>query len=60
MRDELKEVVIGCEKGTVVLGRVASMLIAVLGSENAPLGLLLVKLRALTEQLKVPLSAIAT
>uniref|UniRef100_A0A915P1B3 DNA-directed RNA polymerase II subunit RPB9 n=1 Tax=Meloidogyne floridensis TaxID=298350 RepID=A0A915P1B3_9BILA len=44
VRDELKEVVIGCENGTVVLTRVAAMLLAVLGSEDAPLGVLLVKL----------------
>ncbi|KAF7632654.1 TFIIS-type domain-containing protein [Meloidogyne graminicola] len=46
--DELKEVVIGCENGTVVLTRVASMLLAVLGTKDAPLGVLLVKLHALT------------
>ncbi|CAK5027871.1 unnamed protein product [Meloidogyne enterolobii] len=60
VRDELKEVVIGCENGTVVLTRVASMLLAVLGTEDAPLGVLLVKLHALVDQLKIPLSAIST
>uniref|UniRef100_A0A915LYG5 TFIIS-type domain-containing protein n=1 Tax=Meloidogyne javanica TaxID=6303 RepID=A0A915LYG5_MELJA len=60
VRDELKEVVIGCENGTVVLTRVASMLLAVLGTEDAPLGVLLVKLHALVDQLKTPLSAIST
>ncbi|KAI3422377.1 hypothetical protein GPALN_012896 [Globodera pallida] len=58
VRDELREVIIGCDRGTVVLTRVASMLLAVLGTEEAPLGILLVKLHALVEQLKVPLSAI--
>lgn len=52
--------IIGCERGTVVLTRVASMLLAVLGAENAPMGILLVKLHAIVEQLKVPLSAIST
>ena len=60
VRDELNEVVIGCERGTVVLARVAQMLLAVLGEADAPLGFLLLKLRALVEQLQVPLSAIST
>jgi hypothetical protein len=36
------------------------MLLAVLGEADAPLGFLLLKLRALVEQLQVPLSAIST
>lgn len=36
------------------------MLLAVLGTKDAPLGVLLVKLHALVDQLKVPLGAIST
>lgn len=60
VRDELKEIVIGCEGGTIVLARVASMLLAVIGEESTPLGVLLVKLHALVNQLKAPLSVIST
>ncbi|KAH7722258.1 CRE-RPB-9 protein [Aphelenchoides avenae] len=57
VRDQLKKTVIECEHGTVVVVRVAAMLLAILSDGSVPLGVLKSKIHAFAEHLSAPLSS---
>jgi len=59
-RENLKDITIGCENGIVIVHSVASMLLAIVAEHDAPIGLIKLKMSALAEHLKVPLSSLAT
>lgn len=57
IRDDLREVVIQSETGTIAVVRVANMLLAIIADNSVPVGILKAKLSALSEHLRTPLSA---
>lgn len=60
LRENLNEIMVECEDGTVIVTRIASTLLAVKASSSVPLGLLRAKLRALADYLYDPLTAISS
>ena len=58
VRDELNEMMIGCDQGMVIVLRVASMLLAIVSDgQTVPVGLLKTKLYGLAEHLRGPLGS---
>ncbi|VDN05903.1 unnamed protein product [Thelazia callipaeda] len=60
IRENLLEMLIECENGTIVVTRVANMLLAIKCENEVPLGLLRAKLRALADYLYTPLTTVSS
>lgn len=58
-REHLREMLLECEDGVIIVTQVARMLLALKGSKNVPLGLLKAKLNALANYLLTPLTVVS-
>ncbi|KAI9295210.1 mitogen-activated protein-binding protein-interacting protein [Neoconidiobolus thromboides FSU 785] len=55
LNDELNKVMLECEEGKIVIYKVASLLLCLVGDQTTQFGMLWVKVKALATHIEVPL-----